>query len=903
MFAMKMKRHIKSIIATMLFAFLLSCAAFASEEAKEYIVFPKITLFSNGVDSGVSDGGFVVVGEAELSEMLDAGIVEWYEENYEASFFEADTNEYEWQFDLTGAEAASEVGCFGQGVRVALIDSGIDADHPAFKNADVDAGWNYAENNGDVTDMINHGTSVAGMIVATTNRVRVDSLAPKVELVPIKCVSGASESIKMDDLCNSIYGAINDFDCDVINLSLGLSANSTALQNAIAYAEEKGVIVVAAVGNNATGSDNALQYPAAYEYAIGVGSVGSSGAASYFSRINESVFILAPGERVLTSFLPEQDANDSSVVYYYGWGYGTSMASPMVAATAAVLKNAEPNLTAEQFKDILSSTATQSEADTVPGYDTTYGHGILNCENAMKKVLEDVSVFVSPTLYDDAGASAYVCNNLDKAYSGYLFAGEYESGVPCNMWAQSISLASKEVLQAQTDLRSDVSFFNFGKTSGSSPIFVDSVSFAREADREDITLKVCWSSTLEPDDISVMLSGRLIEECVSDTASVIHIGKTENPSGNEYEATISPARLRAALGESCDGSVVYVTLGSRSFGESRTSAVVFTEPTEDESVALSATVSFAATSNIGSSVSVSGIEYNNPIGNIERGSEISVSAPEVDGYVFRFWKRGSSDNGSYVSSAANYSFKLMTHTYLTAVYDKIEEDKSSVEFFNGNGELVDCVAVETGARFSDVEPPEVSLTGYDFVGWSAADDEEVNGVLRTVALYEEKGSDISGTVTVNGKEIENVSYGDAVESIAQKADFTCWKRDEKIVSYSPKYTYYVWDGTDIAESTELCTVQPIVLLDDYANGAFMIEYDAGGKEIVEVGILFGSNEKITVNSCGSKSTSQRNLSHGQFTAKPAGSESFARGYMIYKSGNKFGIIYSDTVAKASSEMN
>ena len=140
-------------------------------------------------------------------------------------------------------------------------------------------------------------------------------------------------------------------------------------------------------------------------------------------------------------------------------------------------------------------------------------------------------------------------------------------------------------------------------------------------------------------------------------------------------------------------------------------------PEDGESVAVSATASFVASSNIGVPVSVSGIEYKTMIGRGDRGSLVTVTAPSVDGYVFRFWKRGSSDNGTYISSSARYSFNLMTHTYLTAVYDKVTPDSSTVEFFNGNGELVDFVSVDAGTSFSKITPPEVSLTGYDFLNF------------------------------------------------------------------------------------------------------------------------------------------------------------------------------------------
>ncbi len=877
------------------FTIVLSCCV--SAESKEYIVFPKISEISELDGMSVSDGGFLVMDEDELDSFLDSGNVEWYEENYKVSFFDTESDEYEWQFDMIGAETAADIGCFGQTVRVALIDSGIVADHPAFVNANIAEGWNYAENSADVSDQIDHGTSVAGMILATTNKVGTDSLAPNVELVPIKCVSGASETILMDDLCNSIYGAINDFDCDIINLSLGLSSNSTALREAIEYAEKNGVTVVAAIGNNATGSDNGLQYPAAYESVIGVGSVDSAGKVSYFSRVNSSVFVLAPGERVLTTFVPTQDKNDSSVWYYYGWGYGTSISAPLVTATAAVMKNADPSLTPSEIMKVISETATQSKYDSVSGYDTTYGYGILNCEDAIERVLEDVKIFVSPVISGEKESSAYVYNNSDVPFFGYLLSGKFENNLLEDVRAESVSLSAHGKAKFSVGLFGDIECFAFGKSSGNASISVKSVSFSKTEDGENFRIKVKYSNPSELDDISVMLSSKKVENVMDDTDSVIHLGKSTETSEGVYEGIVSAKRLENALGDSCDGSVVYLSLTSCNQGETRCEEIIFNVPKDGESTAISATASFVATSNIGISVSVSGIEYTDTIGKGDRGSLVTVTAPAVEGYVFRFWKRGSDDNGTYISSEAQYSFKLMTHTYLTAVYDKVEPDSSTVEFFNGNGELVDCVNVDRGTSFSSVTPPTVSLTGFAFLRWSADEDEIINGTLRTVALYEEKGNAISGTVTVNGEDIGTIGYGDEVKCISDNEGFTCWKRDGNIVSYDREYLYYVWDATVITESDEDCVQMPIVFLDDPANGAFMIEYDAGDKEICETGILFGNSSDISVNSCSSKVTSQRNATHGQLTAKPGGEESFAKGYMIYKDGNKFGVIYSDAVSK------
>ncbi|MBQ3224937.1 MAG: hypothetical protein IJB42_04450, partial [Oscillospiraceae bacterium] len=127
-------------------------------------------------------------------------------------------------------------------------------------------------------------------------------------------------------------------------------------------------------------------------------------------------------------------------------------------------------------------------------------------------------------------------------------------------------------------------------------------------------------------------------------------------------------------------------------------------------------------------------------------------------------------------------------------------------------------------------------------------------------------------------------------------NFTCWKRDGKVVSYNQEYTYYLWDDTAITESTEEIPETaysgdkklPLIVLESGNGGAYMIEYDKADFEIVEVGILFGSGD-VTVDSCSAKYTSQRNSAHGQFTAKASGT---AKGYLIYKDGDAYKVIYA-----------
>ena len=281
---------------------------------------------------------------------------------------------------------------------------------------------------------------------------------------------------------------------------------------------------------------------------------------------------------------------------------------------------------------------------------------------------------------------------------------------------------------------------------------------------------------------------------------------------------------------------------------------------------------------------------------ITRGTDVTVTAPTVDNKVFRHWVLGTAENGVWVSDKATYTFPLMTNTYLTAVYtDAPEEDEKIVEFFNYNGAYLSQATVDGEGKVT--LPAGPSLTGYVFSRWLLAKDTPVteatvftNAITRVVAELTATGS-----YTVNGAPY---TYDDKISDSANEE--VAWYRDGVLVGYGTTYDYFVWDDVTAITNAPISGAKaPVVVLDDAvkAGKACMIEYDAAGKTIKEVGILFGATDEIDVDSCDSKATSQRKNTHGQFTAKPRtdGNASYARGYIIYEdSGLK--VKYTDAIS-------
>ncbi|MFJ8579160.1 type VII secretion-associated serine protease mycosin [Micromonospora sp. NPDC093277] len=257
----------------------------------------------------------------------------------------------------------------GVGVTVAVVDSGVDRTHPQLAGR-VLAGADFLDPGGDGTrDCAGHGTGVASIITATPRPgVAFRGLAPDVRILPVRVseqqvVEGreSGRTVGAADFARAIRWAV-DHDADVLNLSVVLYVDNPAVRLAIAYAVRHDVVVVAAAGN-LHDSGNPRPYPAAYDGVLGVGAIGADGVRSTFSQTGPYVDLVAPGSDVLMA-APGQGHHRAE---------GTSYATPFVAATAALLRQYRPELTAaEVARRIVDS------ADPAPGSGGGSGAGVLN---------------------------------------------------------------------------------------------------------------------------------------------------------------------------------------------------------------------------------------------------------------------------------------------------------------------------------------------------------------------------------------------------------------------------------------------------------------------------------------------------------------------------------------------
>ncbi|MFG2054018.1 type VII secretion-associated serine protease mycosin [Micromonospora sp. NPDC048930] len=257
----------------------------------------------------------------------------------------------------------------GAGVVVAVIDSGVDRTHPQLAGRVLD-GADFLDPGGDGTrDCAGHGTGVASIIAAGTRPgVAFRGLAPGARILPVRVseqqvVEGRESGRTVDaaGFARAVRWAV-DHDADVLNLSVVLYADHPAVRAAIADAVRRDVVVVAAAGNLHDSGDP-RPYPAAYDGVLGVGAIGADGVRAPFSQTGPYVDLVAPGSDVLMA-APGQGHQRAE---------GTSYATPFVAATAALLRQYRPELSAaEVARRIVAG------ADPAPGRGDGYGAGVLN---------------------------------------------------------------------------------------------------------------------------------------------------------------------------------------------------------------------------------------------------------------------------------------------------------------------------------------------------------------------------------------------------------------------------------------------------------------------------------------------------------------------------------------------
>ncbi|MFE9207251.1 type VII secretion-associated serine protease mycosin [Micromonospora sp. NPDC007230] len=279
----------------------------------------------------------------------------------------------------------------GAGVLVAVVDSGVDSDHPQLRARGAVLRGADFHLVGDLPgnfDCVSHGTAVASIVTADpVAGIGFAGLAPDARILPVRVSerdltdTGRVETIDPALLANAIRYAAGQ-GAKVINLSLAGVSDNRQVRDAVAYARSRDALLVAAAGNQQQGTAGRKSFPAAYEGVLGVGAVDQFGIRLPSSQVGSHVDLVAPGGGVLA-------ATRAGGHQYW---QGTSFAAPFVSATAALVRSAWPKLTADQVAERIVATATPAPGG--PGY----GAGLVNPYRAVTDGLVSAPPDPSPSV-------------------------------------------------------------------------------------------------------------------------------------------------------------------------------------------------------------------------------------------------------------------------------------------------------------------------------------------------------------------------------------------------------------------------------------------------------------------------------------------------------------------------
>ncbi len=278
------------------------------------------------------------------------------------------------------AESDAGVGgawCVTTGVPevvIAVLDTGVSLSHPDLQT-NLRPGYNFFNNNTNTDDnqSLSHGTFCSGIALGRAfNGQGISGVAPSCALLPVKVLSGSFGSETSTG--NGVIWAA-DRGASVISMSLGFTQGSTFFRDAVLYAAERDVVMVASTGNT---PGALVGFPARWNSVIAVGATDNRDNAAVFETTGMEMDLCAPGVNILTT------TDTFGIVNGYGLQSGTSMAAPMVAGAAALVRSVRPTLTAPQVREILRSTS----HDLGPiGDDPVFGAGRLDTAKAVLRAV------------------------------------------------------------------------------------------------------------------------------------------------------------------------------------------------------------------------------------------------------------------------------------------------------------------------------------------------------------------------------------------------------------------------------------------------------------------------------------------------------------------------------------
>ncbi|MBH0156771.1 S8 family serine peptidase [Fictibacillus sp. 5RED26] len=320
----------------------------------------------------------------------------------------------QWYLSKLNADRAWDQTRGENHVVVAVLDGGVQVSHPDLKGKIVKPYNAVTKKTTFPPD--DHATHVAGIIGASFNKTGIAGIAPNIKIMPVNVFTG--EMANTADIIRGIVYAA-DSGADIINFSMGGYGENYPLKSAVNYARSKGVILIAAAGNDHTAERT---YPATYPGVLSISSSDKADEISWFTNYGDYIDFAAPGEQIYST------VSNSKYMYMDG----TSMAAPVVSGTAALMLSKNPLLSENDLRDLFIKSSTDLGGK---GWDLYYGYGRINIDKAVTGTPAAIDKLTVPSTffmkgnnysaisfipYNKAKVSAYVVDAKGKMVKSFV---------------------------------------------------------------------------------------------------------------------------------------------------------------------------------------------------------------------------------------------------------------------------------------------------------------------------------------------------------------------------------------------------------------------------------------------------------------------------------------------------
>ncbi len=378
--------------------------------------------------------------ESLVNKILKENGVEYAEPNYYRYALEVPNDpkyRYQWNYRIVQAPLGWDIQKGDPSIIVAVLDTGVDLSHPDLVG-NLTSGYDFAYGDSVPDDVSGHGTHVSGTIAAMTNNgMGVAGLTWRCLIMPVKVLANEGWGTEFDLSAGIVYAAQKG--AKIINMSLGSYYSGELEVEAIDYAHNGGLVIVAATGND---DISQIVYPAAYPNTIAVGATDLHDERAFYSNYGATLDVMAPGGDMRVD--GDGDGYPDGILSTllggtYGYYQGTSMATPHVSALAALIMSKGVTDNGE-VRNIIESSV--DDLGT-PGWDIYTGFGRINVYRALKDKILTVVAYTSPVYRNDIKLIVKSPVDLVKVFYQILYRGSViSSGIAQRASSEEIGGAS-----------------------------------------------------------------------------------------------------------------------------------------------------------------------------------------------------------------------------------------------------------------------------------------------------------------------------------------------------------------------------------------------------------------------------------------------------------------------------